>query len=47
MHCFVSRSVIDKPFFRYHDLQAGQVVEVIQSQSNQNYGYTFLYFINP
>lgn len=26
--CFVSRSVIDKPFFRYHDLEAGQIVEV-------------------
>lgn len=22
------RSVIDKPFYRYHDLNAGQVVEV-------------------
>lgn len=26
--CHVSRSVIEKPFFRYHDLQAGKIVEV-------------------
>lgn len=26
--CLVFRSVIEKPFYRYHDLQAGQIVQV-------------------
>lgn len=26
--CLNFRSIIEKPFYRYHDLQAGQVVEV-------------------
>lgn len=26
--CLVSRGTINKPFYRYHDISAGQVVEV-------------------
>lgn len=31
--CFVSRSLINKTFFRYNDLQPGQVVEVKKSHT--------------